>query len=92
MTMRRPIYLVKWEDPVTSGIGWRSDDEIHSHKPALVYSVGTITRRTKTQLTIVSSWNEAGGKDGDTTLPLGVIKEIILLCPAPKKTNKKKKA
>lgn len=72
------LVLVKWIDAVTKDIGWRKIEDIKKQKPDKCETVGWIIKQTKSHVTIVST---IGGDecDGDITIPLGMIKEIIPL-------------
>lgn len=72
------LVLIKWVDAVTDNHGWRALDDIRKCEPSKCQSVGWILNHTKTHVTLVSSLGE-GDCDGDITIPVGMIKEIIPL-------------
>jgi len=72
------IVLVKWVDAVTEDHGWRKITDVKLGKPEKCESVGWLIKQTKEHVILVSS---RGGQDcdGDITIPIGMIKEIIPL-------------
>lgn len=74
------LVLIKWIDAVTADHGWRSMDEVQKMKPSKCQSVGWLLKKTATHVVLVSSIGE-GDCDGDITIPVGMIKEIIPLVP-----------
>jgi len=76
----RRIVLVKWWDAQSEHSGWKPIDKVRGNKPPLMQSVGWIVADQKGHVTLVAS--QGGGDcDGDVTIPRGMIKEIVDLCP-----------
>lgn len=84
------LVLVKWVDAVTMGHGWRSQDEIAKTQPTLCQSVGWVLKQTKQKLILVSTI-EGDDCDGDTTIPMGMVKEIVPLKREALLSTKKKR-
>lgn len=74
------LVLVKWVDAVTYDHGWRAMTEVRQNVPSKCQTVGWILRQTKSHITLVNSTGEADC-DGDMTIPMGMVKEIIPLVP-----------
>lgn len=72
------LVLVKWIDAITGNHGWRPIEEVQKGRPCQCETVGWILKQTKAYVTLVSSLGE-GDCDGDITIPMGMVKEIIPL-------------
>lgn len=74
------LVQINWIDAVTDNHGWRPLADIRAMKPSACKSVGWIVKQTKAAITIVSCLGE-GDCDGDITIPMGMVKQIIPLGP-----------
>lgn len=74
------LVLVKWVDAVTDNHGWRPVEDIKKTTPSKCQSVGFVLKQTTTCIVLASSLGEADC-DGDITIPMGMVKEIIPLVP-----------
>lgn len=72
------LVLVKWIDAVTDNHGWRPLEQVRKGVPSRCQTVGWIIKQTKTYITLVATLGE-DDCDGDITIPIGMIKEIIPL-------------
>lgn len=78
------LVLVKWYDAVShEKSGWKPQEEVANTKPPLIRTVGWILKQDKKKIVLVSTIGD-DDCDGDTTLPIGMIKEIIPLTERPK--------
>lgn len=69
---------IKWVDAITDNHGWRPIEDVRKGVPSKCQTVGWIIKQTKTHITVVGTIGE-GDCDGDITIPMGMVTEIIPL-------------
>lgn len=74
------LVLVKWWDAQSEHSGWKPVDKVRKNRPPLMRSVGWLLTDQKSHIVLIASVG-GGDCDGDVTIPRGMIKEMVELCP-----------
>ncbi len=77
--MKEKIVLVKWEDAY-SAEAWRDRDDRKEMKPCLIYTVGTLIKKSEDAVILTLSIDPGNGMVADTMrIPTGMIRKYKVI-------------
>ena len=85
-----PLVLVVWEDAKVIDGGTWTDSKDHEYKPHLFHQVGFLLSQSDKGIVLTQAWHPESVAARDQ-IPLGMIRSMTLLQPAPEPKRRRAK-